>query len=260
VSRPASAARAVAALAGHELRLTARRGENVLATLVIPVAFLLFFGATNALPDVPRGVETQAERVGRLLPGIIAIAIIASGLVNLGIATAYERSYGVLKRLGGAPLPRWSLLAAKLVAVLVLEVVQVILLLATAMIAFGWRPGLEWSPLLLVGAVLLGTWSFASLGFLLAGTLRAEAVLALANGLFVAILLLGGVLVPVDVMPEGLRTLAGVLPSASLAELLAMALGTAATTASHAIVQPTLVLGAWATAASLLAIRWFRWD
>lgn len=259
MSRPAAAGRAVAALASHELRLTARRGENVLATLVIPVAFLLFFGATNTLPDASRGVETQADRAGRLLPGIIAIAIIASGLVNLGIATAYERSYGVLKRLGGAPVPRWSVLAAKLAAILILEVVQVLLLLGTAMIAFGWRPGPEWSPLVLVGAVLLGTWTFASLGFLLAGTLRAEAVLAIANGLFVGILLLGGVLVPLGVLPDWLQTLALVLPSRSLTELLAVALGFGAS-APDAIVRPTLVLSAWAAAASLLAIRWFRWD
>ena len=93
MSRPATPLRSTLALTGMELRLTARRGENVLVTIVIPAAVLLFFASTG------RPVEF-------LLPGAIGLAVIATGLVNLGIATAYERSYGVLKRLGGAPIPR----------------------------------------------------------------------------------------------------------------------------------------------------------
>ncbi|MEO8273573.1 MAG: ABC transporter permease, partial [Chloroflexota bacterium] len=95
MSRPAPALRAVGALAALELRLTARRGENVLVTLIIPVAVLLFFAGTSVVPFA-------GDPVGFLLPGTIALGIVAAGLVNLGIATAYERSYGVLKRLGGS--------------------------------------------------------------------------------------------------------------------------------------------------------------
>ena len=102
MSRPAPAVRSVAALAAHDLRLTARRGENVLVTIVIPIAVLLFFASTGIIPNAGRAVDF-------LVPGAIALAIVASGLVNLGIATAYERSYGVLKRLGGSPLPRWEI-------------------------------------------------------------------------------------------------------------------------------------------------------
>ena len=58
--------------------------------------------------------------VRRPLPGTLALAVIAAGLVNLGIATAYERSYGVLKRLGGSPLGRTGLMTAKVVAVAVI--------------------------------------------------------------------------------------------------------------------------------------------
>ena len=94
------------------LRLAARRGENILVTLVIPVAVLLFFGGTSLL--------AVADPVRSLVPGTIALGVVAAGLVNLGIATAYERHYGVLKRLGGAPIPRWAFIAAKLGAVLVL--------------------------------------------------------------------------------------------------------------------------------------------
>ena len=91
-----------------ELRLTARRGENVLVTIVIPVVVLLFFATAGILPT------GGGAPVDFLLPGALALAVIATSLVNLGIATAYERNYGVLKRLGGSPLTRGGLLAAKM--------------------------------------------------------------------------------------------------------------------------------------------------
>jgi ABC-2 type transport system permease protein len=250
----------VAALAGLELRLTARRGENVLVTLVIPIAVLLFFAGTGFLSGSPR------ERVDFLLPGSIALAIIANGLVSLGIATAYERSYGVLKRLGGAPLPRWGLVAAKLAAVLVLEVVQVAALLLVAALALGWAPGPGWSPILAVVAVVLGTVAFAGLGLLMAGTLRAEVTLALANGLFLAFLMLGGIVLPVTELPALLQPVAAVLPATALAELLRIGLasGLEAPQAGAPLAGDALglvlVLLAWGVAACALAIRTFRWD
>jgi ABC-2 type transport system permease protein len=251
MSRPAPALRATAALAAMELRLTARRGENILVTLIIPAAVLLFFAGTSIVPFA-------TNPVGFLLPGAIALGIVAAGLVNLGIATAYERSYGVLKRLGGSPLPRWGLVGAKLAAVLALEVVQVLVLIGVAASVLGWQPGAGWSPLLLVVAILLGTLAFAGLGLLLAGSLRAEATLALANGLFLAFLMLGGVVLPIDHLPAFIQPIAAILPSTALAELLRVALASGTQPAST--VGPLLMLGAWSVAAAGLAARRFRWD
>ena len=98
MSAPAPWGRAIRAQAATEVRLTARRGENLLAVAVIPAAVLVFFSSTRVVA-LPGGSSVEA-----LLPGVLALAIIATGLVNLAIATAYERSYGVLKRLGGSPL------------------------------------------------------------------------------------------------------------------------------------------------------------
>src|SRR5712691_8374327 len=103
-----------------ELLLTLRRGENVLITLIVPVLLLIFFTSLNIVPAV------NGSAINFLLPGILALAIMAAGMVNLGIATAYERYYGVLKRLGSSPLPRSGLILAKVIAILILEVVQVL--------------------------------------------------------------------------------------------------------------------------------------
>ena len=248
MSAPAPALASVATRFGVEVRLTARRAENLLAMLVIPVALLVFF--------VSLGIPADAgDPVDFLLPGVLALAIVASGLVNLGIATAYERQYGVLKRLGGSPLTRGQLVVAKLGAVLVFEALQVVLLIAIAAGPLGWAPAAPPSVALLVLAVLLGTAAFAGLGLLLAGTLRAEATLALANALFLATLLLGGIVQPLDALPAPLGMIAGLLPGAALAELLRQALGT-----GIGGVGPLVILAAWAVAVPLAAARTFRWE
>ena len=249
MSRPASPVRAVAALAGQELRLAARRGESVLVTLVIPPAVLLFFATAGIVPGI------AGRPVDFLLPGSLALAVIASGLVSLGIATAYERHYGVLKRLGGSPLPRWGLVAAKLTAVLALEVVQVALLLVVATAFLGWRVPAGSAPLALVAALLLGTIAFSGLGLLLAGTLRAEATLAIANGLFLGFLMVGGIVLPVDHLPAPLDAVARALPAAALSSAFRVALQ-----AGGDALAPLLVLTAWGVAAAGLAIRTFRWE
>jgi ABC-2 type transport system permease protein len=250
MSRPASPRAAALAQTRMEVRLTARRGENVLVTIVIPIVVLLFFASVGVLPS------GTGRPVDFLLPGTLALAVIATSLVNLGIATAYERNYGVLKRLGGSPLTRGGLLTAKMGAVLAVEIVQVVLLVAIAILVLGWRPGPGASPLVFVAALLLGTVAFAGLGLLLAGALRAEATLALANGLFIAFLLLGGIILPVTDLPGPLAVLAGLLPAAALADAFRVALGGG----NGDVVGPLLILGGWAVGAVGLALRTFRWE
>lgn len=249
MSRPASALAATLAQTAMELRLTARRGENVLVTIIVPAVVLLFFASVSVLP-------TDAGRpVDFLLPGSLALAVIATSLVNLGIATAYERHYGVLKRLGGSPLTRGGLLAAKMMAVLAVEVAQTVLLVAIAILTLGWNAPSGAAPALLVAALLLGTLAFAGLGLLLAGALRAEATLALANGLFIAALLLGGIVLPVGHLPGPLAAIAGVLPAAALADAFRVALGSGGDA-----VRPLAILVMWGGGAAALAVRTFRWE
>jgi ABC-2 type transport system permease protein len=247
--------RMIAAQLAMELRLTARRGENLLATLVLPAVLLVFFASVPILAP-GGGSEPGVSTVGALLPGILAIAIVAAGLVNLGIATAFERGYGVLKRLGGSPLPRGGLLAAKIGAVLVVEGIQVVLLVGIAAAGLGWAPGATWSPTLVVTAVVLGTFTFAALGLLLAGTLRPEATLAVANGLFVVGMLLGGMLVPAAELPGIVGDLAALTPTAALADALRIGLGAASGNATGSLA----LLGAWGVVAAVAAARWFRWE
>lgn len=249
-SAAAAAWRATLAQAAMELRLTSRRGENLLVTIVVPVVVLVFFAS---LTIVQAGT---ARPVDFLLPGVLALAVISTGMVNLGIATAYERYYGVLKRLGGSPLSRTGLVVAKALSVLAVETLQVVLLVVIAVVAFGWSPGPGADLPLAVVGFLIGTLAFSGLGLAMAGALRAEATLAAANGLFLVFLLLGGVVLPVDHLPGPLEALAGVLPAGALSEVLRIGLGTE----SGPAVEPLAVLAAWAVGAVLVTVRTFRWE
>jgi ABC-2 type transport system permease protein len=248
-AQPVAGWRAALALAGMELRLTLRRGENLLVTLVIPAVVLVFFATVSVLP-APDG-----RAVDFLLPGSLALAVIATSMVSLGIATGYERSYGVLKRLGGAPLSGSSLVAAKILAVLVVELVQAALLVGMAVALLGWRPPVGSSLPALVAALLLGSAAFGGLGLLMAGRLRAEATLAIANGLFLAFLLLGGIVIPATSLPDALASLAALLPAGALADAFRAALGGDADLA-----RALITLLAWGGITAGLAVRTFRWE
>ncbi len=239
--------RATVAQIGMELRLLSRRGENLFVTVVVPLVLLVFF---SVVPAFDRG------GVAFLLPGILALAIVSTSLVNLGISTAFERSYGVLKRLGGSPLPRSGLIAAKIATVAVVEIGQAVLLIAVAVLALGWSPGANANLAICLAAAVLGTLAFAGFGLLLAGTLRAEATLAIANGLFLALILLGGVVLPLDHLPTALADIARVLPAAALSDALRIGFGSTSGDAR----APLATLAVWGVLLTALAARTFRWE
>ena len=248
----APAWRATLAMTAMELRLALRRGETLVATIVLPIVVLVFF---SSIVTIPFGTTRPVDF---LLPGSIAFAVIATSLVSLGITTAYDRYYGVLKRLGGSPLSRPELLTAKILAVLVVEAVQVALLVAVAALGLGWQApaGASWG--LVAVSVLLGTLAFAGIGLLLAGLLRAETMLAVANVLFVLSLVLGGIVVPIDHLPAPLAAIAGALPAAPLADALRVALG--ASPAPPDAAGSLELLAIWGVGAVILAARTFRWE
>ena len=154
--------RAVMAQTRVELILTLRRGESLLVSFLIPLGILVFFSKVGAVNT------SLKDPVEFLVPGVLSLAVMSTAMVSLGIATGYERRYGVLKRLGSTPLSRGGLLVAKTINVVVIEVMQIVVIVATG-IALGWE--LTGQFVAALGLLLLGTVVFASIGMLLAGTL-----------------------------------------------------------------------------------------
>jgi ABC-2 type transport system permease protein len=240
--------RRVGAQAAAEIAMTLRRGESLLLTLGIPVVLLVFFSEVHLLPT------GTGRPVTFLAPGILALAVMGTALVNLSIATGFERGYGVLKRLGVTPLGRPSLLAAKIAAVVVVELLQAAVLVPVAF-GLGWRPSAAGAGAA-VGLVALATVGFGGLGLLLAGRLRAEVNLAAANGLWLVLLLVSGMLAPLTKLPGWLQAVARALPAAAVTDGLHRALGVGAAVAARS----WIVLALWAVLAPLAAAAAFRWE
>ncbi|HET8929178.1 MAG TPA: ABC transporter permease [Acidimicrobiales bacterium] len=246
VSGPAPRSSRLAAQTRVELLLTLRRGESLLLTFAIPVGLLVFFAKVDLL-----GIDRD-EVVDFLYPGIVALAVLSTAMVSLAIATGFERSTGVLKRLAVTPLRRGELLAAKTCSIVAIEILQIIVLTLEGF-ALGWRPeGVLYASIL--AAIVLGTIAFAGLGLLLAGTLPALTTLAAANGLYIVLLLLGGVIVPIDHFPDGFQPVVKALPATALSEACRGALN-----GSGVPGYAWAVLIAWAIVTPVLAARFFRW-
>lgn len=242
--------RALVAQTRAEVTMTIRRGETLLLTIGIPVLLLVFFSLT-------RVVSTPGtHRIDFIAPGILALCVMSTSLVALSIATGFERSSGVLRRLHVTPLGRRRLVGAKIAGVLVTELIQVVAISLVALL-LAWRPDGSWRGALeVVAALLLGSVGFAGIGLALAGSLRAEVNLAASNGLYLVLLLLSGIVVPLTSLPLVVRRIVIALPSGALAQALHRILG-------HGLSPTTadwIALGAWALVAPLLAARTFRFD
>ncbi len=233
-----------------EVRMTVRRGETLLLTLGIPILLLVFFSETHVTTSPAGG------RINFIAPGILALCVLSTSLVALSIATGFERSYGVLRRLHVTPLGQRRMIAAKITGVFVTQIIQVVVLGLVA-VALHWRPhGGVRGAFEAALALLLGSAGCAGIGLLLAGRLRAEVNLAASNGLYLILLLVSGIVVPLSSLPVMMRHVALYLPSGAMADVLHSVLGHAASVNSN----DWWSLGAWALIAPLLAARTFRFD
>ncbi|MFE5589787.1 ABC transporter permease [Streptomyces sp. NPDC056549] len=238
--------RMIAAQTALETRMLLRNGEQLLLTVIIPSLILVLFSTVDI-------VDTGADKaVDFLAPGVLALAVLSTAFTGQAIATGFERRYGVLKRLGASPLPRWALMTAKTLSVLVTEVLQIVLLTAIAL-ALGWSP--HGNPLSVLVLLVLGTAAFSGLGLLMAGTLKAEATLAAANLVFLLLLVGGGVIVPLEKFGAAGDVLA-LLPISALSDGLRDVLGNGAS-------MPwgdAAILAVWAVLGLGAAAKFFRWE
>jgi ABC-2 type transport system permease protein len=243
--------KALIAQSRAEVTMTIRRGETLLLTIGIPVVLLVFFTKVSVTT-----VPTSSTRVDFLAPGIIALCVMSTSMVALSIATAFERTYGVLRRLHVTPLGRGRLIGAKVIGVLVVETIQIVVIAVVAGL-LGWAPnGGIGTTLEALALLALATIGFAGIGLALAGRLRAEVDLAAVNGLYVVLLLISGFVIPLTSFPSWLQHVIIATPSGALAQglRLTLAAGTGATTADFV----SLVL--WAIAAPFIAARTFRFE
>jgi ABC-2 type transport system permease protein len=239
----APAARRVLAHAGTETMLLLRNGEQLLLALVIPLGLLALGRVVGGgLGDLAVGA-----------PSVLALAVWSSAFTSLAISTGFERRYGVLERLACTPLGRSGLLTGKALATSVIVLGQLIILAAVSLV-LGWRPVVGATGVLLsVVVILLAGVAFSGLALALAGRLRAEATLALANVIYVLLLAGGALVIPLDRYPGALETVVSLLPTAALGE------GLRAYGGGSTPLWPLLSLSIWCGLGLLAAWKGFRW-
>lgn len=240
----------VRAQAAMETRLLLRNGEQLLIALVIPVLALVggVVGAERL------GLEFDHRVVDVLTPGVLALGVLSTSFTSLAIATGFERRYGLIKRLGASPLPRFGLLLGKVIALFGVMALQAVVISAVGF-ALGWHPhGGVVGVVVAAAGAFLGTLAFASLGLFMAGTLRAEATLAAANLIYLLLMMGGGVVLPHSSYGGGAGVLR-LLPSGALGDVMRSGL-----IDGQCDALGMFVLMFWAIAGSLLAGRFFKWE
>lgn len=239
-SEAAPPARQIVSQALFDTRNALRNGENLLLTLVIPVVVLLL-----ALKS-PMGGDRSP---GQALVGAVGLAVLATSFTSQAIGTGFDRRYGVLCMLGLSPLGARGLLVARTLVSLLIIAGQITVLCILNWILSGWTSTDLGQIAQSAVAILIAVWGFTAWALLIAGALRAEATLAVANAIFLLLMFGGGLAIPVDSLPW-----AGVaqwLPTGALVQAMQ----------SPPFAWPQLlVLLGWGAVGSALATRYFRWE
>ncbi|RCS78623.1 ABC transporter permease [Brachybacterium alimentarium] len=244
--QPAPRLRRVLAHTALEARILLSNGEQLMVAIALPAMVLI------GLRLLPIGRLESAQPIETALAATLGTALISTSFTSQAIQTGFDRRNGVLRWVATTPLGRDGYLAGKILATLLVHVVQV-LVLGLLAVLLGWRPGV----LELLAAVpvwLLGTVAFGALGLLVAGLLRTEAVLAVSNLVFVLFVAAGGIAVPTSMYPWPLHGLVDLLPSGALGELLRACLAGGVFSPA-----PVVVLLVWAIGGAYAVSRWFRW-
>lgn len=241
----ADQARTALAQARFETGTILRNGEQTLLNIIIPVAAFI------ALVNVPFAGRDPMS-VGAAYASSLALAWASTAFTSQAIAIAFDRRWGVMRMLATTPLGPKGLFLGKLGAVGVVALIQTLLLTVVALAL-----GLSLNPaVLLPGLALLalGLGAFLALGLLIGGTLRPEAVLALANLLWIAMAGLGALIVPAASYPDWWGTIVAFTPPGALGEGLRSLAG------GESVAIHLAVLGGWTVGVGLLAASRFRWD
>jgi ABC-2 type transport system permease protein len=251
----------VARESGNVLRSFWRNRSGAFFTILLPVMFLVFFGAINRAGTVqlsPNG--PQISYTTFFAPGMLGMAIMAGAFVGLVIGLTVMRDNGQLKRLRGTPLPPWAFFCGQVVSRLVLIAVETMLVLGLGRLLFHVSlppSATAWAAFALV--VLLGAATFTAVGVAFTRLVaNADSAPALANAAYLPLLFLSGAWFPVSGLPHWLASLTDAFPLAPMLDGMRQAL-----ILGHgpgAIWPDARKLLAWLAVGLLVALRTFRWE
>ena len=235
----------------YETMAMLRNGEQLMLNIIFPVMALIALRFTGLIEDYSNSVVVA--RMDAAVPGVLALCVISTALSGQGIATGFDRRYGVLRFLATTPLGRNGLIMGKCIAVLVVVAIQFTLVAALGY-GLGWRPDAIAVSRSII-TMLMGAGAFTALGLLIAGTVRAEATLAIVNIAWVILAGAGGVVFPLKSFPDWYAGIVAWSPSAALGDALR------GNFIQHQwLADPHWVLIVWTVVIGFIASRKFKWS
>jgi ABC-2 type transport system permease protein len=219
---PHSTLRRDLGLVGWQIRYEQRaywrnRGRGVF-TFVFPIMFLVIFASLDKGQRIASRGNIPFNDF--YVPGILAYGIIATTFVNLAIGTAILRDQGVLKRMQGTPLPRWSYVLARIGSAFLIMLAMTVVVLGLGAAFWGLNFRLGAIPGLVV-TLLLGTAAFTTIGIGITRFIpNAEAGPVVVNLAVLPLTFISNIWFPIDSLPHALKTIAGIFPIKALASSL----------------------------------------
>ncbi|WP_294641720.1 ABC transporter permease [uncultured Rothia sp.] len=235
----------------YETMAMLRNGEQLMLNIIFPVMALIALRFTGLIDEYANSVGVS--RMDAAVPGVLALCVISTALSGQGIATGFDRRYGVLRFLATTPLGRNGLIMGKCIAVLVVVAIQFTLVAALGY-GLGWRPDAIAVSRSII-TMLMGAGAFTALGLLIAGTVRAEATLAIVNIAWVILAGAGGVVFPLKSFPDWYAGIVAWSPSAALGDALR------GNFIQHQwLADPHWVIIVWTVVIGFVASRKFKWS
>lgn len=235
----------------YETMAMLRNGEQLMLNIIFPVMALIALRFTGLIDEYANSVGVS--RMDAAVPGVLALCVISTALSGQGIATGFDRRYGVLRFLATTPLGRNGLIMGKCIAVLVVVAIQ-FTLVAVLGYGLGWRPDAIAVSRSII-TMIMGAGAFTALGLLIAGTVRAEATLAIVNIAWVILAGAGGVVFPLKSFPDWYAGIVAWSPSAALGDALR------GNFIQHQwLADPHWVIIVWTVVIGFIASRKFKWS
>ena len=235
----------------YETMAMLRNGEQLMLNIIFPVMALIALRFTGLIDEYANSVGVS--RMDAAVPGVLALCVISTALSGQGIATGFDRRYGVLRFLATTPLGRNGLIMGKCIAVLVVVAIQ-FTLVAVLGYGLGWRPDAIAVSRSII-TMIMGAGAFTALGLLIAGTVRAEATLAIVNIAWVILAGAGGVVFPLKSFPDWYAGIVAWSPSAALGDALR------GNFIQHQwLAEPHWVIIVWTVVIGFIASRKFKWS
>jgi ABC-2 type transport system permease protein len=225
---------------------------SLIFPLFLYVVFALVFGNQKL-----SGMDMTGPQY--FAPSIAAFATAMAAYTNLAINTAYQRDFGILKRVHGTPLPTWIYVTGKVLVAVLVGAIATFTLLAIGFIFYDVRIPISRVPAALV-AFLIGAAAFAALGMLLAAlTSSGESATAVAQATLLPLAFFSGNFFVSAQLPAWLSRLADIFPLKHFNEAF-MAPFLPETTGAGFLWVHLAVVAVWGIGAALLAARYFRWE